>query len=363
MSALFQRNIDRDGEYKKLHGRKIDLAAALGITLERRVIDANRYEEKGKEGTFEITFYSEGEGSPAKRKQGYFEVLKLNLTRFSPKTGDFEESISLNYENSEMYTSFRDRDFWLEYAGTDLPGLKDKFGKFRDSQGESLAEHVLREFARVAERATKLPGQEVILFSTLNTSLDGIEELMHQVLTGNFSKKLVIPERKEQPPPPPPAKVEKPAPSQEPPPAKAEPKPEPKPEPKAEQKQEPGDAGMALLLQQKYEEAVDFYKTKAKKSPKDPGGWFGLTACLFLTGDIKKCTLYYNKCLEIDPSYEIFSQLVKLAPDDETKLLDLAERFIDIEMQTEAKKYLEFLDKKTLQDKSRKKLESLQKKL
>jgi len=119
------------------------------------------------------------------------------------------------------------------------------------------------------------------------------------------------------------------------------------------------EEGMKLLAEKKYEEAVEYYKTKAKKSPKDPEGWFGLAACLFLTGEIKKCILYYNRCSDIDSQFDVFSRLVKLAGSEYEKFLNLAEHMITLESHKEAKKYIDYLSDKDLPDPLKEKLRSL----
>ncbi|GEM_PF-1574215 len=386
------KKIDRDLEYKKFHERKGNLARALGITLARQDIDRTRYQEKGEKDKLSVIFHSEGEGSARNKKHGYFEVLKLSLNRLSHKKG-VEESVSLNYENSELYTSFRDRDFWMEYTANDVNAIKDKFAPFKEANGDSMRERILKDFNRQAERAIRSVGQDSVFFTTISVPIENVEELMYQIITGDFSTELVIPPAPEPPPappePPPPeqkaAPPEKKAEKQE---AGEHPKketaaqnqkevttPQQKEAPAAPQKEQappakeapPPDAeeskdveeGMKLLAEKKYEEAVEYYKTKAKKSPKDPEGWFGLSACLFLTGEIKKCTLYYNRCSDIDAGFDIFSRLIKLAGNEYEKLINLAEHMITLETPKEAKKYIDYLSDKDLPEPLREKLNSL----
>jgi tetratricopeptide (TPR) repeat protein len=377
MSSFFASKIDRDYEYSRLHERKMALANALNIQLQKTVIDQNRYEERGKAGNLELVFLTEGEGMAKLRKHGYFEVIKLFLNKLSAKKGTIEESVSLNYENSELYTSFRDRDFWIEYTGTDLTIIKKKFESFKDQPGETLRDRVLREFGRQAEKAYKSPGEDSMFYATIGVPIEGVEDLMNQMITGDFSKSLNIPSAKResahQPqaaaPAQPPPKPAPPPKAEEPPPppaprelqpklelqqpkqaAKAPPQKEvlPRPEPVVAESGGDNEEGLALLSQKKYEEAVEYYKTKAKKSPKDPEGWFGLSACLFLTGEIKKCTLYYNRCLDVDPQFDIFSRLVQLSGEEYENLLGLAENLLTMELQSEAQKYLHFLAEQSL---------------
>jgi tetratricopeptide (TPR) repeat protein len=374
MCSFFVKKIDRDLEYKKFHERKGNLARALGITLTRQDIDRTRYQEKGEKDDLSLVFHSEGEGSARNKKHGYFEVIKISLSRLSKKKGT-EESVSLNYENSELYTSFRDRDFWMEYSGSDINAIKEKFAPFREADGDNLKDRVLKDFSRQAERATRSVGQDSIFFTTITVPIENVEELMYQIITGDFSAELVIPPAPEPPPEPEP----QPAPQEQKaaPPEKKAVKPEiaaetprreaaaKKEAPAAEPQEQAGaesqeiEEGMKLLAEKKYEEAVEYYKTKAKKSPKDPEGWFGLAACLFLTGEIKKCILYYNRCSDIDSQFDVFSRLVKLAGSEYEKFLNLAEHMITLESHKEAKKYMDYLSDKDLPEPLKEKLRSL----
>jgi len=378
-------------EYKKFHERKGNLARALGITLTRQDIDRTRYQEQGENDGFSIIFHSEGEGSAKVKKHGYFEVLKLSLCRLSNKKGA-EETVSLNYENSELYTSFRDRDFWMEYSGNDVNAIKEKFAPFKEASGDSLKDRILKDFSRQAERATRSSGQDSVFFTTITVPIENVEELMYQIITGDFSSLLVIPpapEPEPEPEPAPPVKevappekepdrhegeehLQKEAAAQT---KKKEEAPEQKEEPEIPQQEqtqpvkeapptdvtEPQDVeeGMRLLSEKKYEEAVEYYKTKAKKSPKDPEGWFGLAACLFLTGEIKKCTLYYNRCSDIDSGFDIYSRLIMLAGTEYEKFVNLAEHMITLESHKEAQKYINYLSDKELPEPLKEKLNSL----
>jgi len=201
MCSFFVKKIDRDLEYKKFHERKGNLARALGITLTRQDIDRTRYQEKGEKDDLSLVFHSEGEGSARNKKHGYFEVIKVTLSRLSKKKGT-EESVSLNYENSELYTSFRDRDFWMEYSGSDINAIKEKFAPFKETDGDSLKDRVLKDFSRQAERATRSVGQDSIFFTTITVPIENVEELMYQIITGDFSTELVIPPAPEPPPEP-----------------------------------------------------------------------------------------------------------------------------------------------------------------
>jgi len=374
MCSFFVKKIDRDLEYKKFHERKGNLARALGITLTRQDIDRTRYQEKGEKDDLSLVFHSEGEGSARNKKHGYFEVIKISLSRLSKKKGT-EESVSLNYENSELYTSFRDRDFWMEYSGSDINAIKEKFAPFKEADGDNLKDRVLKDFSRQAERATRSVGQDSIFFTTITVPIENVEELMYQIITGDFSAELVIPPAPEPPPEPEPQpapqeqkaappekKAVKPEIAAEPPRREAAAK---KEAPAAEPQEQDGaesqeiEEGMKLLAEKKYEEAVEYYKTKAKKSPKDPEGWFGLAACLFLTGEIKKCILYYNRCSDIDSQFDVFSRLVKLAGSEYEKFLNLAEHMITLESHKEAKKYMDYLSDKDLPEPLKEKLRSL----
>jgi len=374
MCSFFVKKIDRDLEYKKFHERKGNLARALGITLTRQDIDRTRYQEKGEKDDLSLVFHSEGEGSARNKKHGYFEVIKISLSRLSKKKGT-EESVSLNYENSELYTSFRDRDFWMEYSGSDINAIKEKFAPFKEADGDNLKDRVLKDFSRQAERATRSVGQDSIFFTTITVPIENVEELMYQIITGDFSAELVIPPAPEPPPEPEPQpapqeqkaappekKAVKPEIAAEPPRREAAAK---KEAPAAEPQEQAGaesqeiEEGMKLLAEKKYEEAVEYYKTKAKKSPKDPEGWFGLAACLFLTGEIKKCILYYNRCSDIDSQFDVFSRLVKLAGSEYEKFLNLAEHMITLESHKEAKKYMDYLSDKDLPEPLKEKLRSL----
>ncbi|MGV8119665.1 MAG: tetratricopeptide repeat protein [Candidatus Xenobiia bacterium LiM19] len=387
------KKIDRDMEYKMFHERKGNLARALGITLTRQDIDKTRYQEQGEKDGLTVIFHSEGEGSAKVKRHGYFEVLRLSLCRLSQKKG-VEESVSLNYENSELYTSFRDRDFWMEYSGNDVNAIKEKFAPFKEAGGDSLKDRILKDFSRQAERATRSIGQDSVFFTTISVPIENVEELMYQIITGNFSSELVIPpapepEPEPEPPPAPPVQ-EAPPPEKKPDKKEVEERPQKeaaaqtqvkteapprKEEPEAPQKEQTQPAqegpppaasesqdveeGMHLLSEKKYEEAVEYYKTKAKKSPKDPEGWFGLSACLFLTGEIKKCTLYYNRCSDIDAGFDIYSRLISLAGTEYEKFVNLAEHMITLESQKEAQKYIDYLSDKELPEPLRERLNSL----
>lgn len=396
-------------EYKKFHERKGNIARALGITLTRQDIDKTRYQEQGEKDGLSIIFHSEGEGSAKVKRHGYFEVLRLSLSRLSHKKG-VEESVSLNYENSELYTSFRDRDFWMEYSGNDVNAIKEKFAPFKEAGGDSLKDRILKDFSRQAERATRSIGQDSVFFTTISVPIENVEELMYQIITGNFSSELVIPpapepEPEPEPPPAPPVQ-EAPPPEKKPEKKEVEERPQkeaavqdqkkaaapPQKEAAAQdqkkaaappQKEEPEipqieqtrpaqespppdrsesqdvEEGMHLLSEKKYEEAVEYYKTKAKKSPKDPEGWFGLSACLFLTGEIKKCTLYYNRCSDIDAGFDIYSRLISLAGTEYEKFINLAEHMITLESQKEAQKYIDYLSDKELPEPLKERLNSL----
>ncbi|MHC9543013.1 MAG: hypothetical protein AB9903_26175 [Vulcanimicrobiota bacterium] len=385
------KKIDRDMEYKKFHERKGNIARALGITLTRQDIDKTRYQEQGEKDGLSLIFHSEGEGSAKVKRHGYFEVLRLSLCRLSHKKG-VEESVSLNYENSELYTSFRDRDFWMEYSGNDVNAIKEKFAPFKEAGGDSLKDRILKDFCRQAERATRSIGQDSVFFTTISVPIENVEELMYQIITGDFSSELVIPPAPEPEPEPPPAPPVQEAPPQEKKPDKKEVEERPqkeaaaqdqkkaeappqKEEPEAPQKEQTPPAqegpppdrpesqdveeGMHLLSEKKYEEAVEYYKTKAKKSPKDPEGWFGLSACLFLTGEIKKCTLYYNRCSDIDAGFDIYSRLISLAGTEYEKFINLAEHMITLESPKEAQKYIDYLSDKELPEPLRERLNSL----
>lgn len=372
MSAVSRPTIDRNLEYNKFAERKHNLAVGLNITLEKKIIDATRYEEKGRSGQYQLTYYSEGEGSSKNKKHGYFEVVKLTLSKLS-SDNKIEEFISLNYENSELYTSYRDKDFWIEYSGTDVEKLRKKFAAFKNISPDTLKGRILSEFARLGENAVKTAGMDIVLYYTLTTPLEGIEDLMYQIILDDYNKPLVVSEDKkyratevtekpvipERPPAPEKSQVEKPslerAPIQE-------TKKPPAATPMAVHAEEPQEEGLKLLYEKKYEEAVEYYKKKAKDSPKDPEGWFGLSACLFLTGEIKKCTLYYNKCIENKPNFNISKRLLKLSGNEFENLYNLAERLQIIELYDEARKYLEYLEKQNLPDDLQRKLRILQKK-
>jgi tetratricopeptide (TPR) repeat protein len=103
-----------------------------------------------------------------------------------------------------------------------------------------------------------------------------------------------------------------------------------------------GDEGMKLLTEKKYEDAVAYYKVRAKSHPEAPEGWFGLAACLLLTGDWKKCSLYYKKCIEADPNFDIHSRLLYLSEGETSDLYNLAKSLLDLGLSREVRKYLSY---------------------
>jgi tetratricopeptide (TPR) repeat protein len=254
--------------------------------------------------------------------------------------------------------------------------LKKKFPVYEETTDNPLRDKVLHEFGRLAEKSTKAPLLDSVFYVSLSLPMTGIEELMYQIISGDLSKKLEISaaamktiaaqtqqavvqpspvhavQAPAQPPPhkapahqavapkapvqQPPAKVHEAPPQQpQPPVAAATQLPDPETEP-----------GIGLLSSKRYEEAVEYYKNKAKKNPKDPEGWFGLSACLFLTGEIKKCTLYYNRCLDITPGFDIIGRLIILSNNDLKKLAGLAENLLTLELNKEAQKYIDYLQDK-----------------
>jgi tetratricopeptide (TPR) repeat protein len=101
-----------------------------------------------------------------------------------------------------------------------------------------------------------------------------------------------------------------------------------------------GDEGLKLLIEKKYEDAVSYYKVKVKSHPAKPDGWFGLSACLFLTGDWKKCSIYYKKCLDADPNFDMYSRLLFLSEGVTSDLYNLARNLLDLGLSSEVRKYL-----------------------
>jgi tetratricopeptide (TPR) repeat protein len=260
--------------------------------------------------------------------------------------------------------------------------LKQRFTAFRGdayASFDTLRERILAEFARQAENSVKTAGSDIVLYLTLTVPLEGIEELMYQIIMDDFKKSMDISESsRHQGPVAEGRPVERPVeipvvqpihvPAEQPVQVPVEQQVEQNGKPPAMvaapevSPAEPQEEGLKLLYEKRYEEAVEYYKKKAKESPRDPEGWFGLSACLFLTGEIKKCTLYYNRCVENKPGFDISDRLLKLAGDDFENLYNLAERLQVIELFAEAQRYIEYLEAQSLPEDLLKKLQALPKK-